>query len=140
MPRQIADSELQHVVSLLRAMLLEAGLGAWEIEPWIAKATARLACGLRDSTGATFLFYAEGRPVGMAGAQLHDHHAFLSLKTGRYGRVVDEYVMPAHRGNGIEQQLRTAALAWIAQCSAPALNATPPNVARLAAHGHGGKL
>lgn len=140
MPRQISDSELPHVVSLLRAMLLEAGLGAWEIEPWLAKASARLAREHRDTTGACFVIYVEDLPVGMAGAQLHEHHAFLSLKTGRYGRVVDEYVLPAHRGQGLEQLLRTAALAWIAQRGVPALDATPPNVARLDVLGRGGKL
>lgn len=140
MPRQIADSEFPHVVSLLRAMLLEAGLGAWEIEPWIANSAARLTRLHRENAGAYFVFYCDGHPVGMAGAQLHDRHAFLSLQTGRYGRVVDEFVLPAHRGNGLEQKLRDAALAWLARQNVPALEATPPNVARLDVLSRGGKL
>ena len=140
MTNRITDSECSHLVALLKAMLMEAGLGAWEIEPWLMKAAARVALDHRDNTGAYFVAYLDGHPVGMAGAQLHHHHAFLSLKTGRYGRVVDEYVLPAHRGCGLEQQLRADALAWLVQSGAPVLHSTPPNVARLNAHCYGGKL
>lgn len=140
MANRITDSEFPHVLALLRAMLLEAGLGAWEIEPWLTKAAIRIAEDHRADTGAYFVTYVDGQPIGMAGAQVREVHTFLSLKTTRCGHVVDEYVLPAHRGNGLEQQLRTAVLAWIAQTGTPVLDSTPPNVARLATHSHGGKL
>jgi GNAT superfamily N-acetyltransferase len=137
---RITESEFQHVLALLRSMLVEAGLGKWEIDPWLAKAAARLAQNHQDGTGAYFLEYVDGSPVGMVGASLHDHHAFLSLKIQRYGCVVDAYVLPAHRRTGLEQQLRADAVAWIRQAGAVVLDAPPPNVARLAAISGGGKL
>lgn len=137
---RITESELHDAIALLQSMLVEAGLGAWEIEPWLKKAAARMAQCHRDGTGAYFVEYLDDKPIGTAGAVLRDSHAFLSLKTGRYGCVVDEYVLPTHRRRGTEQRLRAAALAWIAQNSATALDTLPPDVARLAANSGGGKL
>ncbi|MFT3867916.1 MAG: GNAT family N-acetyltransferase [Nibricoccus sp.] len=137
---RITDLEFPHVLALLRAMLREAGLGAWEIEPWLSKSAARIARDYRENSGAYFVTYIDGQPVGVAGAQLREAQAFLSFKTTRYGQIVDEYVLANHRGNGLEQKLRTAALGWIAQMGMPVLESTPPNLARLAVHSHGGKL
>lgn len=140
MANHITESEVPYVLGLVRAMLLEAGLGAWEIEPWLAKSAVRIANEQQENSGAYFLSYIDGQPVGVAGAQLRESHALLSLKTIRYGQVIDEYVLSAHRGKGLEQKLRNAALAWIAQNGARVLETTPPNVARLIAHSYGGKL
>jgi GNAT superfamily N-acetyltransferase len=137
---RITESEFHHVIALQRSMLVEAGLGSWEIEPWLTKMRSRLARDHHDGTGAYFVKYIDGNPVGMAGALLRDYHAFLSLKTGRYGYVADEYILPANRGRGLPQQLHAAAVAWILQNGATVLETTPPNVARLAVHNHAWKL
>lgn len=136
----ITAAEFHHVTALLRSMLVEAGLGAWEIEPWLTKAAARLAENYQNGTAAYFVEYVNGTPVGMAGALLREQHNFLSLKTGRYGRVVDEYVRPEYRGRGLELKLQSEADTWITQNNAKVLTATPPDVARLTAHSGGGKL
>ncbi len=128
----ITTSEIPQVIALLRAQLVEAGLGAWEIEPWLTKATARLTRDLHDGTCAYFVAYLNDEPIAMAGALLHDDHPFFSLKTNRYGCIVDEYVLPAHRGRDLEKHLRAQILAWIAQNAATAITTTPPGCARLA--------
>lgn len=140
MNTRITIAEITHVIALLRTKLIEAGLGAWEIEPWLAKATARLTRDLHDGTCAYFLEYHNGEPIAMAGALLRHDAAFLSLKAHRYGCVVDEYVLPAHRNHGLEPPLRAHALAWIAEATARTETAIPPNAARLAASSGGGKL
>jgi GNAT superfamily N-acetyltransferase len=128
------------MITLLRSMLVEAGLGAWEIEPWLTKAELRINQDHRDRIGAYFVEYVDGQPVGMASALLRDYHAFLSLKTGRYGSVADNYVLPAYRGRGIEQRLHAEAHAWIRQNGAAIVDTIPPNIARVAANSGGGKL
>ena len=140
MSLRITESEFFHMITLLRSMLVEAGLGAWEIEPWLTKTKLRMAQDHRDGTGAYFVEHVDGQPVGMASALLRDYHAFLSLKTGRYGCVTDSYVLPAYRGRGIDQRLHAEAHAWIRQNGAAILDAIPPNIARLAANSGGGKL
>ena len=140
MALRITESEFHHVIALLHSMLVEAGLGAWEIDPWLTKAKARLTQDHRIGSGAYFVEYRGDTPIGMAGAQLRDYHAFLSFKTGRYGCVIDEYVLPSYRGQGIEHRLRVEATAWLRQATDIVLDAAAPNIARLAASSGGGKL
>jgi len=140
MATRITASEFPHVIALLQAKLVEAGLGAWEIEPWLTKAGARLVKDHHDGTCAYFVEFFEGRPIGMAGALLCEHHSFLSLKTALYGQVVDEYVLSSQRGRGFERMLRATAVAWITENSATVILATSPDAARRAVNSGGGKL
>lgn len=140
MSQRISESEFHHVLALLRSMLVEAGLGAWEIDPWLEKTAARLVKNHQAGTSAYFVESIDGQPVAMAGALLGEHHRFLFLISERYGRVVDEYVLPEFRGRGLEQRLRAEAAAWIAQTNSVILTAAPPDVARLAASSGVGKL
>ncbi|MFT3781546.1 MAG: hypothetical protein QM790_05965 [Nibricoccus sp.] len=140
MVRPLTAAETPIVISLLKAMLVEAGLGAWEIDVWLKKAEARIAAQYRVGATCYFLKQIAGEPAGVIGALLGEESSFLAIKSLRYGVLVDEYVLAPHRGQNCERELREAAAAWIEQNAAAVARNVPANACRLAVMSHGGKL
>ena len=77
-------------------------------------------------------FQVDNRKVALAGALLSEETAFLSLQTVRHGLIIDEYVFPEYRNQGIAPKLRQELLAWLAEKGARLSPVLPPNSARLA--------
>jgi len=77
-------------------------------------------------------FRANNQVVAIAGATFCDETPFLSTQTVRHGMIVDEYVLPEYRNQGIGPRLRQELLAWLTAKGAHLRSELPPNAARLA--------
>ncbi len=62
-----------------------------------------------------FGWLAEGQIVGTAGAMIRTDFPFNTLQSGCYGWIMDVYVLPGWRGQGIARRLTQATLDWLSE-------------------------
>jgi GNAT superfamily N-acetyltransferase len=86
----------------------------------------------RDGKCLHLGYRANNHVVALAGALICDETPFLSTQTVRQGLIIDEYVIPEYRNQGLGQRLRLELLVWLAEKGARLSTAVPPNLARLA--------
>lgn len=78
-----------------------------------------------------------GEILALAGVLFTDDTPFLSTKTKRYAQIFDEYVSPGCPEPGINELLRAALLAIIAENNAVLTTEPPANRARIDAFASG---
>lgn len=133
MPAPLPISQLHQVLPLLQQSLIEAGLEERKVARWLQSAAAQHAEACRAGLGAWFVEEIDGRPVGMAGALICEDYAFLSFRSSRHGRIVDEYVCPEYRNQSVGERLYVAATAWLVEQGVGVRREAAPNAGRLAA-------
>lgn len=133
---QLQAADLALVLDLKQQQLAESACGSLPGEK-IKPSLARYQQLYREGRCIHFAFRADQTAIAMAGAFFLDETPFLSVRMIRYALLVDEYVFPAFRGQGIEGSLRDALLVEIARQGAILRTEFPSNAARLAAFGAG---
>jgi GNAT superfamily N-acetyltransferase len=100
---------------------------------WRERSLARYEQLYREGQCVHFACRSDQNVIALAGALFIDETPFLSTRVIRYALMIDEYISPPFRGQGLEGRLRDALLTKIAEQGAILHATLPLSAARLAA-------
>jgi GNAT superfamily N-acetyltransferase len=128
---QLHATDLALVIDFKSRQLQESG---YRFRPadWQARSLARYHNLYKEGKCLHLGYRSDQQVAGLAGAWLCDETPFLATQTVRHALLIDEYVLPEHRSNGIAGCLRDSLLARLAEMRVRLTTEIPANTARLA--------
>lgn len=111
--RQINAEDLPSILDFRHRMMNESGTVDWLREDW-RTITAKIYTGMyEDGTGVHFGAVVGTDIVATAGAMVKNDFPFMTFQTNRYGWVMDVYVLPEFRKQGLAKQLTLRTVEWL---------------------------
>lgn len=115
MLRTLQVDDLPRILDFRHAMMAENGAAGRFHAEWRERTAQIYADLYQGGRGVHFGWLAEGQIVGTAGAMIRTDFPFNTLQSGCYGWIMDVYVLPGWRGQGIARRLTQATLDWLSE-------------------------